>query len=649
MAKAGKGGGSGKGEQLSEEKIAEMSGLKEALADQEEHLRRMRMSHDEKVAEMKKIADMRTKALEDSGISMQELSDTFDIHISTPRLVNISSDPSLSGTLVYFLRKAVNKVGLAFADTPQDIVLDQGSEHAIRPEHAIMTVENEEIFLAPADPEDDTLSITVNGRRTQSKTRLWHGDSVVFGEHHIFQVVHPPSAREDSEFELRDFRAIEKERAAWKEEQEALTAQAAAAEALVDQLQKQSSEFKNELMDSMSEKKRLEAKLEYFQRKAKGATSEERKARKQIQTQLQQQQQMVMDLNKKLIQEAEQRRTEQNDELATLRRQLEEEKKRHAWEIQQLRSENKELSEESNFSQWAQQNLQQNQLEIKRQQEKLAALNSSNGLANLMVKNLESSTAHTKVKTAIKGDDGLSDFLQGLLDDANAELAATSPVAETTKLTKKELMKLQRKQQLKAKRKAELAARRAAANDASSTTVVNADGSVTTTTTTSSTTTTTETIQDGKTSTVTEVKYDSAIVMEKKSLLLNVLFARNLRDADALTPPDAYVRISIIDDEGDVVAKRRTNVVLADNCPVWNAIFDLSNYIRADRSIRTINFALWDKDLASQDDFLGQASIKFSGIPMNEKKKHNISLTPRIQKSRKADGPITGKLCVVTD
>ncbi|XP_069814062.1 kinesin-like protein KIF13A isoform X4 [Dendropsophus ebraccatus] len=178
-------------EQLSQAESMKAPELKEKLEESEKLIRDLTITWEEKLRKTEAIAQERQKQLESMGISLQ--SSGIKVGDDKCYLVNLNADPALNELLVYYL-KDHNRVG---ADTSQDIQL---FGIGIQAEHCVIDMASDgEISLTPKD----NARTCVNGAQVCSKTPLWHGDRILWGNNHFFRLNLPKRKRKDwlKEFE----------------------------------------------------------------------------------------------------------------------------------------------------------------------------------------------------------------------------------------------------------------------------------------------------------------------------------------------------------------------------------------------------------------------------------------------------------------
>ncbi|XP_068093045.1 kinesin-like protein KIF13A isoform X2 [Hyperolius riggenbachi] len=178
-------------EQLSQAEAMKAPELKEKLEESEKLIRDLTITWEEKLRKTESIAQERQKQLESMGISLQ--SSGIKVGDDKCYLVNLNADPALNELLVYYL-KDHTRVG---ADTSQDIQL---FGIGIQPEHCVIDQALDgEITLTPKEHA----RTCVNGVQVCSRTPLWHGDRILWGNNHFFRLNLPKRKRKDwlKEFE----------------------------------------------------------------------------------------------------------------------------------------------------------------------------------------------------------------------------------------------------------------------------------------------------------------------------------------------------------------------------------------------------------------------------------------------------------------
>mmetsp|Transcript_28772 Transcript_28772/g.66854 ORF Transcript_28772/g.66854 Transcript_28772/m.66854 type:complete len:1160 (+) Transcript_28772:115-3594(+) len=77
----------------------------EQIQAQEQLIAEMKQSYQEQLAESEKMHEARKEALAEGGLNQAHLQKMFGIEQNTPFLLNMADDPSLAGTLLYYLPK----------------------------------------------------------------------------------------------------------------------------------------------------------------------------------------------------------------------------------------------------------------------------------------------------------------------------------------------------------------------------------------------------------------------------------------------------------------------------------------------------------------------------------------------------------------
>ncbi|XP_072008755.1 kinesin-like protein KIF13A isoform X2 [Engystomops pustulosus] len=178
-------------EQLSQAESMKAPELKEKLEESEKLIQELTITWEEKLRKTEAIAQERQRQLESMGISLQ--SSGIKVGDDKCYLVNLNADPALNELLVYYL-KDHNRVG---AYLSQDIQL---FGIGIQAEHCVIDMATDgEISLTPKE----NARTCVNGVQICSKTPLWHGDRILWGNNHFFRLNLPKRKRKDwlKEFE----------------------------------------------------------------------------------------------------------------------------------------------------------------------------------------------------------------------------------------------------------------------------------------------------------------------------------------------------------------------------------------------------------------------------------------------------------------
>jgi len=169
---------------------------KQELIDKLSHLQsvvfRREKTHDERCLQLKQDVENLNQQLLRLGLC--DMLRTSEEYRNSPRLINISPDPIMTGRLIYFLRhfNAEILIGTEERVSPNDhrLVILCGKTAEVKEVHAIMTLSGTVINLSPKDPE--TCEVFVNGSRVDKTTNIFHGDRLVFGSGQVcFQVIYP--------------------------------------------------------------------------------------------------------------------------------------------------------------------------------------------------------------------------------------------------------------------------------------------------------------------------------------------------------------------------------------------------------------------------------------------------------------------------
>ncbi|XP_076261045.1 kinesin heavy chain 73 isoform X3 [Rhynchophorus ferrugineus] len=165
--------------------------IHEKLSESEKLYKEVSQTWEEKLIKTERIQNERQQALEKMGISIQDSG--IKVEKNKYYLVNLNADPYLNELLVYYLKdRTVVGQRTTGCDFEPDIQL---SGLGIQPEHCIITIEENGLFLEPLA----NARSCVNGSQVTQKTQLRHGDRIVWGNHHYFRVNCPRSISATSE------------------------------------------------------------------------------------------------------------------------------------------------------------------------------------------------------------------------------------------------------------------------------------------------------------------------------------------------------------------------------------------------------------------------------------------------------------------
>eukprot|EP00930_Biecheleria_cincta_P046265 TRINITY_DN31903_c0_g1_i1.p1 TRINITY_DN31903_c0_g1~~TRINITY_DN31903_c0_g1_i1.p1 ORF type:complete len:908 (-),score=137.23 TRINITY_DN31903_c0_g1_i1:211-2934(-) len=155
-----------------------------------------------KIAEKASEDKQREQAMEDMALDLDEIATVFKMDKDIPRLINISDDPSLSGSLIYFLRKKEHsmigsnqkcRVNLTGAGILPFMCSCFNDDNA-RLDYTLLNVWGKEL---QAD-ERQGGRFLINGRRPPVKGELKHKDRILVGYKYCFRVNVPLQASDEA-------------------------------------------------------------------------------------------------------------------------------------------------------------------------------------------------------------------------------------------------------------------------------------------------------------------------------------------------------------------------------------------------------------------------------------------------------------------
>lgn len=198
--------------ELDEDGKDELKEMQDALEHVTAEIESINLSFDE---QLKKTEEWTDKAMDDNGLDMDEFASLLHIDPNCPRLVNISTDASLSGSVVYFIRFTENMIGTREGGDEVKIPLMRSlvDPNGVHSKHAVMHYEkasgNKSAKLTIRNAIDlsggggasalmNSPVTRVNGRLLTEPVELYNGDHIMLGKQHLFQVIHPGKVRGDS-------------------------------------------------------------------------------------------------------------------------------------------------------------------------------------------------------------------------------------------------------------------------------------------------------------------------------------------------------------------------------------------------------------------------------------------------------------------
>lgn len=184
--------------------------LRQQLRETEQELIKAQKSWRERLREAEALRKSEMKMLQQNGLALE-----LSVAQKQPCLVNLATDPMLSGTLLYILPPGIVRVGRPKPATcaQSDIVLDGplvGENHwyvliielffSIFPSvvcsftdiyfHSNSSIENNKglLFIKSESYDFETF---VNGEVLEHQRQIFHGDRVVIGGSHYFRISNP--------------------------------------------------------------------------------------------------------------------------------------------------------------------------------------------------------------------------------------------------------------------------------------------------------------------------------------------------------------------------------------------------------------------------------------------------------------------------
>jgi len=193
--------------QMKEAGAAHDPALTERLKESEDIRKKLEEDQKKTVEEFAKLDEMRESALADMGLSIGEISSGFKVDPNMPQLVNLSDDPALAGTLIYFLPES-EEIVVGSADECTIVLGGLGIQKYMC---ILRNHDNRSITMESLDPDGNEITkkntrksiemvgssarkngrILVNGRRADNPQALRHMDRLILGHACCFRISIP--------------------------------------------------------------------------------------------------------------------------------------------------------------------------------------------------------------------------------------------------------------------------------------------------------------------------------------------------------------------------------------------------------------------------------------------------------------------------
>lgn len=164
--------------------------VQEEIADRERVLKTLRQSYTNQLEEAQLLASARQEALNQQGLSSEDVDEVFGLEKNTPHLLNMSDDPVLSGCLVYFLPKGqLTKLG----SHPENQIVIKGLGISDFVCHFQNPDQRQVVISVPANEVSERARVLVNGQllKPDEQRRLTHFDRLLFGRAWMMRLVVP--------------------------------------------------------------------------------------------------------------------------------------------------------------------------------------------------------------------------------------------------------------------------------------------------------------------------------------------------------------------------------------------------------------------------------------------------------------------------
>ncbi|CAK8999181.1 unnamed protein product [Durusdinium trenchii] len=164
--------------------------VQQEIADREHVLKTLRQSYTVQLEEAQLLASARQEALDQQGLSSEDVDEVFGLEKNTPHLLNMSDDPVLSGCLVYFLPKGqLTKLG----SHPENQIVIKGLGISDFVCHFRNPDQRQVVISVPREDVSERSRVLVNGQllKPDEVRRLKHFDRLLFGRAWMMRLVVP--------------------------------------------------------------------------------------------------------------------------------------------------------------------------------------------------------------------------------------------------------------------------------------------------------------------------------------------------------------------------------------------------------------------------------------------------------------------------
>eukprot|EP00746_Dinoflagellata_sp_MGD_P028892 gnl/MRDRNA2_/MRDRNA2_168346_c0_seq1.p1 gnl/MRDRNA2_/MRDRNA2_168346_c0~~gnl/MRDRNA2_/MRDRNA2_168346_c0_seq1.p1 ORF type:complete len:763 (-),score=146.89 gnl/MRDRNA2_/MRDRNA2_168346_c0_seq1:134-2422(-) len=173
--------------------------LLEEINAKDKLLEGMKHTYEDQVKMADEMMSKRKAALEDMGLTMKEISELSGMDKDTPLLQNLSDDPTISGCLVYFLRKDTSStIGASTESTIElsGLGIPDKLCHITNQDNSSLTISLSDASQNADDAQH--IRIVVNGHRLKQGEpayRLKHNDVIHLGWAFRMRLIIPGSAQ----------------------------------------------------------------------------------------------------------------------------------------------------------------------------------------------------------------------------------------------------------------------------------------------------------------------------------------------------------------------------------------------------------------------------------------------------------------------
>ena len=167
-------------------------GLLEKILENENFMKTMSLTWEEKLARSGQNTEERRQALERMGVNLESRGENMEQFF----IARMSVDPSMNEILAYHLKGDVTVIGSELSDAAEIKLSGLG----IRSIHCKLIRTDKDLIIEPISGA----TTCINGREVTERSKIFHGDRILLGSNNFFRV-NCPTTEEEKKQKLPQF------------------------------------------------------------------------------------------------------------------------------------------------------------------------------------------------------------------------------------------------------------------------------------------------------------------------------------------------------------------------------------------------------------------------------------------------------------